>query len=71
MANRLESQFYLRRDLVETNEGQIAFEMGESVDDCPYPMGDDRRQSWMTGWYDRRTASNCGRVFDKYAVSWP
>jgi ribosome modulation factor len=69
--NRTESKFWLRRDLPETVEGQITFEMGESVDDCPYPKGDFRRQSWMTGWYDSRTTQNCAVVFANHGVLWP
>ena len=71
MPKPLSEEVDLPRDLPEVPEGADAFAAGVDVDDCPYPRQDIRRRSWMTGWFDARTAKRLGRLFERNNLSWP
>ena len=50
--------------------GKCAFSDGVTVDNCPHEKGIDR-QRWMNGWYDARSYSRLGHIFDKWNLKWP
>jgi hypothetical protein len=45
-------------------EGRQMFEQaGESgVDQCPYPIRDNRRTAWYEGYFEERTTARLGRA---------
>lgn len=59
------------RDSQECRDGEQAYRDGVRVNDCPYPIGDDRRSEWMTGWYDERTFDRLGHIFKRWGLTWP
>lgn len=61
----------LKRNLPEVPQGARSFHEGVHVDDCPYRNGDNRRVSWMTGWYDERMKHEFGHIFRRHKITWP
>jgi ribosome modulation factor len=51
------------RDTPECKRGRWAWYDGQSIDDCPYRTGDDRRTGWLVGWLDARTENKFPQHF--------
>lgn len=54
----------------EYQEGRQAFFAGREVRECVYQFG-DQRVAWLTGWYDERTRSRLGHIFESRGIEWP
>ena len=60
-----------RRLSPEYRRGQLAFQSGKSLDDCPYGRGDRRRTIWMTGFIEERVEARVGPILRRNGLSWP
>lgn len=47
--------FVAERQSLQYSEGRDSFNGNCSDSECPYPIGDSHRFSWMLGYYDART----------------
>lgn len=47
-------------------EGEQAFKDGDPETDCPYSIGDTRRQGFYAGFIAARINARLGRIFEKW-----
>jgi len=59
------------RDTPQCQEGQQAHADGQTQHECPYPIGDNQRTGWLTGWYDALVRERFGAVFERCGVTYP
>lgn len=69
--NRDRIHLDLPRHYDECRMGESDFKNGRPISNCPFPMGDERRKRWMTGWYDARTRKRLGHIFERWRLQWP
>jgi hypothetical protein len=55
----------------EYGDGATHFAEGRDEMTCPYPVGDNRRTLWYSGYYSARTFKNVGQILKKYGETWP
>lgn len=57
--------------LYEYKQGCASFEQGAGVDSCKYAKHTSAAKAWRTGWYDARTRSRLGHIFDRWKLDYP